>query len=292
MLSDQSSCIYSIVYNMSYALLSRFGTIFNFTANVDVLENDCLEISELEFFNIIWTIKLWKGAGNALQFSISSDCGNNGTKWFCEASIILKIRHVENSEYFVEKVSRFKFSDEKPSYENEHLIDWHTFLNSYVKDKNEIFFEIEFIMNPPLKQTQSIDAFYTRFHVFFNDVNRSSYSPTTIVRGVQWLVGIEKTNENGIKKLAVYLHADEKDLDMNWSWPTEVTIKLLSFSNEVDPIQYHFTHHYRRGAPNLGCKLISWDDLIDSNMKYCYNNAINLEVTINVEQPKPIWDID
>lgn len=104
------------------------------------------------------------------------------------------------------------------------------------------------------------------------------------VQDVAWNVYARKNFRKGKEFLGICFV--QKENSENCSQPVIVTFKLLSFNDGIDPLEYHcepyFSNHTGLSIDKLS--LIPWENLVDINKGYVKNDAINLEVTIEIAE--------
>lgn len=108
-------------------------------------------------------------------------------------------------------------------------------------------------------------------------------SPKFIIQGIAWRMRAIKTIEGSEQLLAIYLHCESKDKSPEWTQPAAASFKLLPFNGNSSAKEYHLEPHIFDRIENAsGCSSIRWADLFDESIHLVKNDAINLEVKIDV----------
>lgn len=204
----------------SNSLLNPIETGIQFVVNVNDFELNCTESPEYTLNALPWKIKLCKSSvvdtnnveRNVLNASLVSPFGGHTQKWSCKAGTDFKLfpKNPQIDSIIVKNVTKQDFDSITPSHGIDVLVDWDTFLAKYVR-KNEAKFEITISTDPPARKVKT-EQTSIKFYIFAKNVTSSIFtSPKVLVRGVNWTVS---TGKQG-KFLAIYLHADENDMDPN-----------------------------------------------------------------------------
>lgn len=114
----------------------------------------------------------------------------------------------------------------------------------------------------------------------------SVWSREVPVQDIPWKVKVTKKTEDGKKSLGIYLLSAKKDMPSNWSHAASATFKLLSFDSTVNALTkdvepYVFTNN----GYGIGDTIISWAELFDEKKHYVEDDAIDLEIKIQAEEP-------
>lgn len=116
---------------------------------------------------------------------------------------------------------------------------------------------------------------------------KSIWSPEMSIHGIRWNVILRKeTDDNDKASLGVHLHC-AKDVSSNWSLAGSASFKLLPFSKDINPLEYHISPTVFDSSHNTvgESEFISWNDLFDGAKHYVKNDAIQLQINVTAEDP-------
>lgn len=272
-----------------------FGTIFPFT--LDVKNQSGMVTHNFQLSNLLWTVYFAK-AEDFLQIWLSSSPNDTTPVWYCDAWAVFKLFH-KNGEVgrtVVKSLNNYRFSHLKLSSENIAFIEWNELLNEYVDNQNQAKFEINLSTNPfkciePLKihQTSTIFQFVLEKVSQLTSVDSSP----VVLRDIKWWIHAQRISDRREEDyFALYLIADEEDLDKNWFWEVTASLKLLSANKNIDPVHYRFTENYQWGASRFGCKnLLPFSTLIKPG-HYAVNDMVIFFIEFSVQTPQPLWKIE
>lgn len=135
----------------------------------------------------------------------------------------------------------------------------------------------------------------TEFEMILHDLQNFTTFTTKRFefRGTEWFIELRKENEY----LALFLHHDDPMENWNWYSDVELKVKIL-YANEGKTIfmEKQFNKRY-----SMRQKVFGWPDFIkladliakdavvftaEPEMKL----AVNLEISISVDDPVPVWD--
>lgn len=113
------------------------------------------------------------------------------------------------------------------------------------------------------------------------------HSPQFPMQGFQWKVNIKKTNFDDESSLAVYLVYKNKTTSTIWSAVACATFKLMPFDSSENPLECRSGHYvFDQNGLKFGfSKFIGWNELIDMQNSYVKNDAINMDIKIEVADP-------
>lgn len=216
-------------------------------------------------------------------------------KWSCEAQAAFKLLHKEgrNDKSIVKYLPKHKFGHGNLCNGFEDFISWNAFLEDHVSN-NEAIFEIEISTNPlNLNYRSGVDQTYTKFRVIMNDVSIAQcyYSPKIVLRGIEWWIFIIQ-EMNG--DLSLCLSANTKQMISNWSYKASAIFRLLSYDDEIAPLERRIeTAEFRHEMDSCYglYEFIRWPELADVHKQYVLGDQGILEVELNVNEPTPLWDI-
>lgn len=118
------------------------------------------------------------------------------------------------------------------------------------------------------------------------ELNSSKYSSEVMLYDIPWKIKIDKSEKSDELWLSVRLHCAAKYFPTNRFYAASSVIKLMSFDEKVDPIEYSLSPcAFSTDSNDWGSEWIKWDTLNDINMKYVRNDTIKLDVTIKMVDP-------
>lgn len=275
--------------------------VFRFQVDVKSLASKEIESPEITLCNASWKIKFIKRSkhGNksvaAVDIFLMNNLQDNAALWSCTARAVFKlITFGQKDKQIVKLLSKNEFSNKYPSHGIQSFVTWADLLdpkNQYLCD-NEATFEIEIASNPLKHITPTeIQQISSKFRIEIQNVSKLgfSYSPEVVLRGIRWKILSKKQGD----LLQVYLHANNEDMDVDWSWEAHLSVTLLSLKENADPFQRNMTDIFRRGVCSWGpSKFLEWSKFVDATNRYVVNDQAILLVELSVDPPKPTWEID
>lgn len=273
--------------------LNSFATAFRFTMETSRLTKTPIVTPNIELNGVQWAVQ-FKYKGHNLDIHLIPNFDHATVDSVeVEASYKLIQRIDRQDKTFTKFLSKrlIEKQNAKP-LTMEKYVNWNDFkLNFDYQQQATI--EIEIITNPlkrkDLKPPHGMDVMTKKALIELENVNAMDQKVASEfeLRDIKWTIYTEKKNAS----LAVYLKANEKDLD-KLSWEVHATLTLLSFDNSVESIQHTFTHSYGVASPMRGIeKFVSWTELFDQNKKFVLNDKANLFVDIKVGEVKQIWSL-
>lgn len=270
---------------------------FLYTVNIPIKTFTTAESSEIESSRVQWKVKLCKKS-SVLAVYLESSLGSESSetlKWSCEAQAAFKLLHKDgrNDKSIVKYLPKQKFGHSNLCSGFEDFINWTDFLEYHVAD-NQAVFEIEISTNPlKLNYRSEVDQTYAKFRVILNDVSTAQCydSPKIFLRGVEWWTYIIQ-EKNG--DLSLGLSANTKQMISNWSYKASAVFKLLSYADEIAPLERRIeTAEFRHEMDSCWglYQFIRWPELFDVHKQYVLGDQGIMEIELNVNEPTPLWDI-
>ncbi|XP_055296991.1 uncharacterized protein LOC129565792 [Sitodiplosis mosellana] len=103
------------------------------------------------------------------------------------------------------------------------------------------------------------------------------------VHDIPWTVYVRKEEVKGEKWLGVYLRCAKRDTSSKWSIVASPTFKLVSFIDNVNPIEIPLVPYvFDCRRMDHGIRMLRWNDLLNINSGYMINDTIFLEVKITM----------
>lgn len=275
------------------------GIKFDFILDVrEDITSRYVELPEFRLSEAPWKIKMYKksiGKEDKKKEFISIhlvSCLETEDRWSCEARAMFKLNNTDENNSLIQHLPKQKFDNNCKDYGIESFIEWNEFIRNFVY-KDKAYFEIKIFANPLLRGGQiNIEETGKVVHHMIKDVSNlgESYSDEFDLRGIKWRIVTKRNEEN----LEAYLCIpDESTLDINWSWKTNVTFKLIPFNREKSaPVEIKFTEVFRWGMNSWGTHLMKWADFIDPNKFYVARDSAILFAYLNVEPAEPLWNHD
>lgn len=293
-----ASKAWSVNRNPSTSVINPIENVIQLVVDVNDLELNCIESPDYILNALPWKIKLCKSIvdsnntkRNVVNASLESPFGDYMSKWSCKAGAIFKLfpKNRKNDEIIVKNITKDTFDSMSTSQGIDEIVSWETFLDKYVLE-NEALFEINISTESPYRKVET-ELTSVKFHVFAENITKPGIfsSPRVVVRGIHWNVSIGKQGNS----LAIYLHADENDMDPNESMEVTATMTLMPMDDSVQPESGQFTRLFgKRHNTNRGFSdLISWDKFIEPNNKFIENDTATFLVELSVGEPKLHWNI-
>lgn len=284
--------------NPSTSVINPIENVIQLVVDVNDLELNCIESPDYILNALPWRIKLCKSIVdsnntklNVVNASLESRFGDYISKWSCKAGAIFKLypKNRKNDEIIVKNITMDTFDSISPSHGIDEFVSWDTFLDKYVLE-NEAIFEINISTNSPNRRVET-EQTSVKFHVFAENMTKPGIfsSPSVVVRGIHWNVSIGKQGNS----LAIYLHADENDMDPYESMEVTASLTLMPMDDSVQQESGEFTrlfgkqHNLNRGFSDL----ISWDKFIEPSNKFIENDTAIFLIELIVGEPKLHWNI-
>lgn len=227
--------------------------------------------------------------------SCEYQCEN--VNWWIEAEANLKLLPLNGEEEPIEmkfQKNKFMESSRMSEWKFIHLEDFLGQENGYVKD-NGFSIECAIVMSPMIKEPclpSSHVAIRTRQQFIMKvekvDVLKSVTSPKYNLRGADWYVKLTKYGG----KLSVHLYKDKSDQELTLSVDVNFSVKLLSFSQESNPIILKFNRTFMsEDTSGWGWgEFVDWDTFIDKDKQYVKNNAAFFDIAIKIGPWKLMWE--
>lgn len=271
--------------------LNYMGTIFRFIVNVDDLNSNCIESSDIFLSGVSWRVQFCKRTNNdsnAVDFILSSTYRDNTVLWSCDTSIAVKLFHknARDNEKLSLNIPKQAFNNMNSSYEIESVVNWHNFLEQYVQD-NKATFEIELSTTPlRLKSVSDVKQIQSKFQVVLDNRNNLGeiIAPEVTVQGVKWRIHTRiQRNET------ICSHLQAVNIDPNWSYKVFAVISIVNKNGSTYACR--FSHIFTRDSPdvkpqNVMIKNMQANDQYDN---FPWNAQTILIAELGVDTPKPLW---
>lgn len=110
-------------------------------------------------------------------------------------------------------------------------------------------------------------------------------SQKVVFQGIPWQIKVVK-DDGDEPSLGVYLQCNKNNRN-NWEHPASVKIRMLSFGDSADDVEYFVDPYaFCKGGNTFGISsLIVWDDLFATEKNYVKNDAIKLKIEIEAADP-------
>lgn len=115
------------------------------------------------------------------------------------------------------------------------------------------------------------------------------FSPEVRVHDIPWKVHVCNQTAEEKEMLTIILVCGEQSKPRNWSCIAHGKFKLLSFNGDQNAVAFQLTPSIFQGEQwAYSCNLIEWCDLFDASNNYVKDDAIVLEITIEVANPNDV----
>lgn len=288
---------------MTSSKLTNFATVFNFTLNVSTLNSSNPVYSPLfALSNMNWRVKFSKTPievntnAEALSVFLEPLWGKKEGVWLCDAKATYTLLpNDERNGPSIARQMRTKTFDNRNKLINNGFVDfikWDEFERNYVQ-KDVANFKVEVSTSPLLRKRTAPDEINQTSAKFQISVENASqlgrcHSDDVVLQGMKWSVELEKKNDH----LTVYLFCKDDNLDENWIYKTKVTFTLLSFHEDVEPVDWTMESEFQRGLSMWGYnKFLEWSEFIDEENGYIVKDVAILSVDLKVDPAVSRWKI-
>lgn len=115
------------------------------------------------------------------------------------------------------------------------------------------------------------------------------WSPEVSVYDIPWKVHVCNQTTAEKEMLTIILVCGEHSKPRNWSCIAHGKFKLLSFKDDQNEFAFELTPSIFQGEQwAYSCNLIEWCDLFDTTHGYVKEDAIRMEITIEVANPNEV----
>lgn len=269
------------------AQLRTFEEIVKFTidpAEVARKDKECDESYSFLLNEISWKVKICRSDGfydrTAVVELISNFTGDTET-WSCEAEAIVKLfSPKQNGNTIEHNLKSFTYSKANPSNALKKFVKWDEMQENYTANGIATF-QFEIKTKIP-NRSPNLEQITTKFQVRAKKVLNlgEQYSNELTVHGIRWKVLTSKLQDN----LAIFLCANENDVDVTKSWKASAKITLLhankdnSLSKSISETILDWSQT-RFGISDF----MKWDEFTNKDKKYVQNNAVLFEIELNVQ---------
>lgn len=271
---------------------SSFGTSFRFVAFMnDLNDRGCSETSSFTLSDVSWKIRICKRieAGKSDNLDIYLDSDIQDSSLMVEASGDFELLRNGNdpNNYFRHSLPWRKFTAATPSHGVINFL-LTTPLNNYLND-GRLRFQFDITTKPVEKIDFEYEMEYlsTKIRAIIKNVNQltnTSYSVSTretILRGIRWNVLVKLQNES----LAVFLNANDDDLEEDFQTKVTAVIKLLPFNRAghcPEPLRIEAKPTFHKGLSSHQVNLLAWNNFVRPASDYIVKNSAALVVEIKV----------
>lgn len=282
--------------------VKNIKTTYCLTFDIDDLAARDIESKSVTMNGVLWKVRLCKRTTDDedtvdIYLICIPNVENINMKWNCEAQVTFKLLAFDSDDEETETLPKTEFNNNCLMHGIRGFKNWDELIkpeNHFVREKiNRATLEIELQTGPLNFLTpEGMDITSTKVLFFMDNIseNHVQNSPEVIVRGIRWAVSAEKTCEY----LTVCLHAREDDLDRNWYWRVNYSVRIVSFDDEVNKrpnIHRSEPTNYRWGASVFGfSEFMKWTDFIHPCYNYIEQKTAVLELDLSVDAPRPLWD--
>lgn len=237
-----------------------------------------------------WKIVFFhKKNSDTLNVRLACDLADNTDEWWIEAEGHLKILSSKEDKKPIEmKLESEKFMNISRTSKC-YSMKYEDFVGHGYVENNVFAVECTIISKPLTREPSPylVSCTSQQFIMKLENVDklRETDSVYYNLRGVNWYVRWKKFEEH----LAIYLRKETVNQDFTLM-ETTFTVKLLSFSEEVDPIVQSLKHKFSLDSVSGWgwCKFIDWKTFTDKDEQYVEDNAAYFDITIEVGPWKPI----
>lgn len=133
---------------------------------------------------------------------------------------------------------------------------------------------------------QTVSEVSFKFNVPNISALNELWSPEFYVYGVPWKIKVSKEKLIDEFWLVARLFCAKKDTRPNWKHAATATFKLLSFDVNVNAIERHLIPEvYDSKGTGYGRWMIQWRDLFNVTKQYVKDDAIKLDIKIEMADP-------
>lgn len=231
--------------------------------------------------------------------NVSLVCEYKGTqssdsRWWIEAGATLRlITFNETTQPMEKKIEKYMFGNDCLKAGIKNFIEWSDLIdekNGFIK--NEQFTFEAMITSSPLRTEKSptlgFEITSTQFDMFIPTVeysNGTTYtSPPVILRGVKWFVSSVETTAG----LEINLSNEADPDNFGWSFIVHFKAKLLSFDDEIAPIEKNLKQRFTTEGNQIGWKpFIEYTEMLNEEFNFVKQNKAVFEISIDVGTWRP-----
>lgn len=247
---------------------------------------DCAESNEFEVHFVTWKVRACKKTGSrgvVLAVSLLSVFQGDTEAWTCEAEAAFELLPVAGGNSLENRFGYFNFSSVTPSQGFPEFVTWDDLTEKYLADDIATF-DITITTKTPNRIPGFVRT-STKFNMRVKGLSKlgDQYSDEVIVRRIRWRVRAMKMGEY----FAVFVYANENDLDIDFSWDVTVSFRLLTLGKEKQAPRIASNKPINWTKSSLGfSKFIKWSELFDPKKELVVNDATILQVELSVSKPK------
>lgn len=257
--------------------------------------NDEYLTPEINLSGLPWKIRVAKRAADAKDvIDIFLQCSPvfeaNTLNWSCQAQATIKLLSDSTGQAPYEKrISKTEFNKKSQSHGLSPFISW-TDMKRY-EQNGEVHFDIHLTANPLKSLTSSqIEQKRAKFRFTVENMSKltnEKKSIEIILRDNVWRVSVQKFDGH----LGIFLVDQRNPQNENWTWKTECSFKLLSFSENIQPIARSIEKVFYYAGEDWGYgKFIAWEELMKKSNKYLMGDKAVFVIDLKVEAAKPSWN--
>lgn len=269
-----------------------------------VTAGKCSESGEIKLQGVAWKIELCKRTTekekenendkekiDVVDIFLVSSFTDETSKWSCEAkaNFVLKSVRPEHKE-IAKQLETKKFTIANPREGHKWFVNWDDLKNNY-SEGDVATFEITLEIEPPTRIAQ-LEQTSTTFYFKVPDVHRytspnGTSSNDVDLRGVNWhYKAMKAKNAAGKDTFAIYLYANQDDMDLYYQWQANTTITLISSKKEKNhSLKFGNSYHWRNLVYGLTA-FIEWDNFINKDNGYVISGGAIFKIDLAVQEPK------
>lgn len=277
--------------------VSSYGTHFLLNLRLDDIEanaKNCTTSPDFWLSNVTWAVRacITNASGkDVLNVFLVSEIRSPSYTSEAEATFKLFLNN-SDTRYYQKFLPWKKFTFAQQSHGLLGFLG-DSLLENYITDR-KLRFEIEVTTKPlQISVERDMERTGAKVRAVLKNVshlqNQSARSSEVVVRGIRWTV---TAAVDGSGYFAVYLKANNNDLELDWSTNVTVHFKVVPYNthnSDIKPIEKTIEKTYRKNLNEYGPQLYNFKAFINSTNGYVINDTSVMLIEFEVEEKDPIW---
>lgn len=251
----------------------------------------CLDSPAFELNHVTWKIRTCRrhevvsNEADKIDILLVSIFSGQTAAWSCQAKANFKLLPAEGQTPIEDELGFYNFNGVSPSKGIDGITIWKNFTKEYViEDEATILVAIS---TKPPNRAAGLDQTSIKFQMRVKQLSNftDQFSNEVIVRGIRWKVLATSQNDH----FAVFVYANEDDMNYDLSWKVSATFQLVSPDGSVTVPRKFSDVPFRWTNSSWGfAQFIKWSDLFNSHKEFVVRDATILQVELAAGEPETI----